>query len=281
MDFSLRELQLCELGILKEVKRVCDEHGIVYYLCSGTLLGAVRHQGFIPWDDDIDIAMPYPEYNRFLKIAQTELGDCFYVQNHDTDPAYNYLFTKIRKNNTTMLSIYEKGTPGHHGVWIDVFPIISISGRGSYLVRKISLRICNYSVMDTVYFATNKEWIRSQTNALLFSIVKLFLKLPERARERIFRLFEQVVFSGQNRKNMLNTVVWAGLTKTYPKEIFEGKAEEMRFEDEQFTVPARYDEYLRMTYGEYMIPPAEDKRNGGHGDLIIDLDHSWEKYNIS
>lgn len=115
MGASLRDLQLCEFGILKDIKRVCEENHITYYLSSGTLLGAVRHKGFIPWDDDIDIEMPYPDYLRFVAVAQEALGPGYFLQNRDTDPAFCGLFSKVRKNNTTMLSKYEIGIAGHHG----------------------------------------------------------------------------------------------------------------------------------------------------------------------
>ncbi len=124
MKSTLRELQLCELQILKDVKRVCDNHRIKYYLSSGTLLGAVRHQGFIPWDDDIDIMMPYDDYRRFLKVAQGELGEQYFVQNSETDDSYAFAYTHIRKNNTAVLRDWDLMNFSHHGVWIDVFPLV-------------------------------------------------------------------------------------------------------------------------------------------------------------
>ena len=90
---TLREIQLFELQMLKDVVKVCDDNNITYIISSGTLLGAVRYGGFIPWDDDIDIDMPLPDYKKFLKIAQRELGEKYFVQNYKTDKSKrNYIY---------------------------------------------------------------------------------------------------------------------------------------------------------------------------------------------
>ena len=281
MSNSLRDLQLCELEILKEVKRICEEHQITYYLSSGTLLGAVRHQGFIPWDDDIDIEMPYPDYLRFIKIAQSALGKDYYLQNEDTEPSFNRLYSKVRKNNTTMLSSYEVGAPGHHGVWIDIFPIISIGGSADYRFRRLCVRICNYSMIDRSNFENDQAWIRSQTSGAMFRLVKWFTRLPDGFRHGIHVLFERLLFAGHDRKTKRKGHVWGSITYVHPARVFEGSAKILPFEDNVFPVPPDYEEYLKNAYGDYMTLPPEEKRSGGHGDVIIDLEHSWERYNTS
>ena len=103
MNYNIGDIQQCGLEILRDFKKVCERNGLRYYLSCGSLLGAVRHHGFIPWDDDIDVQMPFEDYQRFLQIAQKEMGEKYFVQNSDTDPQYAFAYTHIRKNNTALI----------------------------------------------------------------------------------------------------------------------------------------------------------------------------------
>ena len=278
MDYSLRDLQLCELEILKAIKRICEANHITYYLSSGTLLGAVRHHGFIPWDDDVDIEMPYPDYCRFLEIAQTELGDEFFIQSYQTDDSFSVLFCKVRKNNTTMLSKWELGAPGHHGVWIDIFPETYIQGKIDYQIKKTCVRICNFLIMDEKKFRRDEEWLKGRSNKILFVLVKIIRKLPIKARRTLQRWITKYVF--RNKEGKYTACVWNSITVLHKQEEFYGEKKELLFEDDYFSVPPQYEMYLRDTYGDYMTPPPIEKRSGGHGELIIDLSNSWEEYNM-
>lgn len=123
IDSKLRQLQLAELEILDEFVRVCQAHDLRYYLVGGTLLGAVRHQGFIPWDDDIDVAMPREDYDRFAQIASEELGPQYFYQCPDTDPHYFLTYAKVRKNGTEVCEERFRNSKFHKGVFIDIFPL--------------------------------------------------------------------------------------------------------------------------------------------------------------
>ena len=120
MEDKLRRLQLCELAILDEFVRICEKYDLRYYLVGGTLLGAVRHQGFIPWDDDIDVAMPRQDYDRF---APKELAPQYFYQSPNTDPYYFLTYNKIRKNGTEVYEERFKDAKFHKGVFIDIFPL--------------------------------------------------------------------------------------------------------------------------------------------------------------
>ncbi len=273
MSVSLRELQLCELDALKDVKKVCEKHGIRYYLSSGTLLGAVRHQGFIPWDDDIDIEMPYADYLRFLEIAPKELGDRYTLQNSDTDPFFHFAYSRIRKNNTTMMREWERSIPSHHGVWLDVFPIANVGGKLDYRVKRLMLKACTFLRMHDYVFELNRKWLAEQSSHLQIGLVKAARKLPMPVRESLRRAMLRRVFSQKEKPFLSN--VWTSITRRIPKEAFDEPAAVLRFEDDEFTAPKDYDCYLRTAYGDYMTPPPEDQRSGGHGDLILDLEHEW------
>ena len=178
-----------------------------------------------------------------------------------------------------MLSLHELGTAGHHGIWIDVFPIISIGGSLDYHFRRFCIRICNYSIMDTTYFHLSHDWIRAQTNGVMFQLVKLFTMLPPRIRRDVHDFFRRFVFMGHSRKTKRKGHVWASITYVHPASVFNGVAKKLKFEDDIFPCPPDYEEYLRNAYGDYMTPPPIDRRGGGHGDVIIDLENSWELYN--
>lgn len=123
---TLRKLQLVELEIANEIKRVCVENNIKYFLESGTLLGAVRHGGFIPWDDDMDIGMMREEYEKFLKIAPEKLSSEFILQTWKNEKDYSLTFAKVRKSDTIFLEYEFKDSSMHNGIWVDIFPYDSV-----------------------------------------------------------------------------------------------------------------------------------------------------------
>ena len=120
---DIKSLQLICLEILKEIDRVCKKHNILYWLDSGSMLGAVRHNGFIPWDDDLDIAMFRDDYNRFLEIASKELKENYFLQTHQTDSEYPLFFAKVRRNNTFIDEKRYRRLNIHKGIYVDIFPV--------------------------------------------------------------------------------------------------------------------------------------------------------------
>lgn len=117
----IKQVQAIELEILLEVDRICRKHRISYFLDSGTALGAVRHKGFIPWDDDIDIGMLRDDYERFLSVAQEEMGQDYFLQTYRTDGT-PIMFAKVRKTGTTFVEFRLRKFPINHGLFIDIFP---------------------------------------------------------------------------------------------------------------------------------------------------------------
>lgn len=124
-DFDLRALQLKELEGLKEIDRICRKHGIEYMLSWGSAIGAIRHQGFIPWDDDIDVCMKWNDYLKFKEVCKTELDSRYFYQDWESDPYYYSSWAKIRMNDTTSIMRKMKDYPIHGGICLDVFPLVA------------------------------------------------------------------------------------------------------------------------------------------------------------
>ena len=270
--YQLRELQLKELEILKEIKRICDKHELTYYLSGGSCLGAVRHNGFIPWDDDIDIMMPYDSYTRFLSIASNELSEEFFLQNYMTDKHDHQGFTKIRMNKTAMIMPNHKRWKIHQGVWLDVFPLIRVQDADDLRKKKRLLSMSNYLQMDSFILDNEEEF--KEILKVLYYPYRIFLKLPIRFRIAIHRFMLKYTYDTREDAKYCSEA-WGTLTNMYPVSIQEGEPVYHRFEDDYFPLLPGYKEYLEMTYGDYMkFPPVEERK--GHGNLIVDLDRSYD-----
>ena len=272
----LRQLQLLETEILCDVVKVCDENGISYTLSCGTLLGAVRHKGFIPWDDDIDVEIPINDYRRFLELAQEALGDKYFVQNYMTEPNWNMAYTRIRRNNTTMMDPYHSSYRIHHGVWIDIFPLVPVNKGFGLSLKKKWLSLSNFVQIGQKVESHEAEFKKMLGPVGMF-MVRTFSKLPIKTRQRIQGRMLNKVFNAKPEKCEFRTYVWGNITKVLPKEIYEGGYIEVPFEGNSFKAPNDYKKYLEIIYGDYMTPPPEDQRRG-HGNIIIDLENSYEKY---
>lgn len=148
-DKTIAAAQKVMLEILQEIHKICVENNLTYWLEAGTLLGAVRHKGFIPWDDDSDVSMPRADYEKFLKIAQEKLPEDMFLQTQDTDKEYPLSWAKIRKNGTLLVETGETGNEKyHHGIFVDIFPydyyeseevIKNCSGQEQLRMKKINI----------------------------------------------------------------------------------------------------------------------------------------------
>ena len=127
-DHSLNETQSYIMQVLQSVIGILDELKVPYYMQGGTMLGAIRHRGFIPWDDDVDVAMPREDYEIFIKEAPKLLSEHLFLQNYHTEPYYPLLMSKIRNSNTTFIEPLLSKIPMHHGVYIDIFPLDGYPG---------------------------------------------------------------------------------------------------------------------------------------------------------
>lgn len=258
---QLSELQNKELTLLKEIDRICDKYNIKYTLAYGTLLGAVREHGFIPWDDDVDICMLRDDYEKFKCVCKNELSDNFFYQSHETDQEYFHLFDKIRINNTIFKETFLYTYNIHHGVFIDIFPLDTVPD--SKVLAKLQYikfhffrtgLMAKYLVLDArngkkkifakllriLYFPFSKEYLYMKANSIASKYKK-----------------------GTYVHNFYNSV---GLHDTFDKDYFYN-LKRTKFENEEFSIPQEYDIILKNIYGEYMQRPPESQRKTTH-DLV-------------
>lgn len=267
---TLHKLQSTELTILKEFKRICEKYGFRYFLCAGTLLGAVRHQGFIPWDDDVDVSMPYDDYIRFLEIGQKELGSKYFLQTSETEKYYDAPFAKIRLTNSTFLDSKFAKRHINHGIWIDIFPMVYTSDAIIDKQRK-KLKLCKAIQMDDLIASNPRELIKEygeKTIRILRAFHKIF---PFKVRKKISHKILKKTCDHYPTEQYFEVAGSTGIT--CPCILFKDSMQ-LAFEDDYFSVPKMYKEYLEMRYGDYMQLPPEDQRVGVHAD-IIDFDYSY------
>lgn len=277
---DLRKVQLVQLEIAKEIKRICEDNGISYWLDAGSLLGAVRHNGFIPWDDDLDIGMLRRDYERFLQIAPMKLKKEYQLMEWKLTPESHYTpFAKVRKLGT----IYQEArdTRGkNNGIYVDIFPydVFPIDQKDQKWQRnKVDLLKKVIAVKHG-----DKPWKRiNETNWIQFAkyipIIILSWFTPEKAKDyfdEVHQKFnEQKGFSHYSITDAERYGQW--LVK---RECLETLAP-LPFEDDLFFCPVEFDKYLTDIYGDYMQFPPVEKRELGHMIVKIDFGDEAEKGN--
>ncbi len=251
----LRKLQQLEIEQLCVFAEICDKYNLRYYLVGGTLLGAVRHKGFIPWDDDIDVAMPRVDYNRFLDIAPHELPKDLELENPVQIPKDPYYVTRLRRRNT----VYESGYIRQFelpctGVWIDVFPLDDQPRQESFLQR-IDGYLIERHLNRIIRNYYNAGPITAGGGAYLWLARCLPFAFYRKARDRIARRHEG--------KNLAYWLTYAGIfgyrKETFAKSVFEPPAQ-LEFEGRLYTAPGDYHQWLLRMYGDYMQLPPPEKR---------------------
>lgn len=242
---NLRKIQLRQLEILKEIDIICKRYGIEYWLDGGTLLGALRHGGFIPWDDDLDIGMTLENYNRFKKVAN-ELPEPLFFQNSDSD-GLKCIIPKVRDLNSIYIEpSYDFEDNYQKGVYVDIFPKVLYPNFSPRLLKKISRCI---SKSRAILHAKHYYSLRSVAELFYFGFQYIFNKT-------IYSCLDRVCKKGKYIDN-IQPLNGPGILHTV-KAVFP--LSEVEFEGYKFPAPADSDLYLREQYGDYMIMPPVEKR---------------------
>ncbi len=262
-DEKLRIVQKCDLEMLKELVRICDRHGLIYYLSAGTFLGAVRHKGFIPWDDDVDVRMPREDYEKLLKVLPAELDQRFRL-GHFLYRQYEHVYVlriydpriRIRRTNATK----EKTCMA----WISVLPLDGMpESRAAQWIRKKHLLWRRMWLMISVFdeivsVGKKRKWIERMIISL---VQKTGLEKKVSYRRNWVKL-DKVMKKcpAKDSRWYINSMSSYKYKDIMPKTVY-GEGKEYPFEDGLFRGPEQADTFLRTLYGDYMELPPADKRN--------------------
>jgi lipopolysaccharide cholinephosphotransferase len=261
--------------ILREFIKICKENNLVYYCCGGTAIGAIRHHGIIPWDDDIDVFMPQPDYDRFIQITTSRDMGNYEVLVPRVDTSCPNCMTKMCNRRTTLLEFAD--IPFIQGLFIDIFPIdgapdnVEEARKMEYCFRKLKFQLdaisAHYSFIRYVsLLKKRKEWGKFVWKTIGFLFRKFY-------RQHLLNKMKEIRY----RYPYENSSIVAVYTGSYgPKEVFP-KAwldgiETFCFEGLKVNLPKGYDEYLRQYYGDYMQLPPEEKRIGHHQKAYFNLE---------
>ena len=263
---TLKKVQQTEKEILVKFISICEKYDLQYFVVFGTLLGAIRHNGFIPWDDDIDVSMPRKDYERFLSIAEKECGEEYFIQTIDTDPAYHLFFAKMRRCHTKFVENSLQKAESHTGIYIDIIPYDHIPDDDKLMSKQIR---------------------RTEVLVRLLSVNKV--KEPQIGDRGIVQNFGakciwHLLHYGMKVLGISGTTVWKKCKEEYCRyndistkrsTSFFADAEkwiiyneemktflDMPFEDITVKVPVGYDKILERCYGDYLkLPPIEKRVN--------------------
>ena len=262
---ELRKLQLVSVKMLKEFDEICSRNNIEYFAVFGTLLGAVRHRGFIPWDDDVDIMMPRPDHDRLMAYLDRHIGDYGHLRafNRKTCPEYPYMITRISDDRYEIVMENEK--PFGMGVIIDIYPY---DGLGHTKKEAVRFGMKGDRLSSLCFQATRDHFAIETTRSAWRKAVKypvyLFCKLcgKERFQDALDKLAGVKPYDSSR---FVGCVIWLswGVKDMYLRKWFDDYIYQP-FDKYRFRIPADYDKILRHTYGDYMQLPPVEERTGHH-----------------
>ncbi len=278
-DGRLREFQLFQLGILKEFARVCEEHGLTWWLGYGTLLGAARHEGFIPWDDDIDVLMPSEDYLKFREACEQSLGDAYYFQSHGANPCNFISWQRVGVKNSTSLPYEYAGIHGEWGICIDIFPTYPTAAPGQPDFERRTKLVAWLEKLSAKHLYRHEA--ARQQSAVRRLYYRAMGSMPDALNLALWNkvLGELLIPFDRNEYGYVGAL---GTEEVFPAGIFD-RTVLLPFEGLQLPAPAGYEEYLDVCYGTDWrdIPPVEKRvchSGGGSDEVLVSFDEPFARY---
>ncbi|MBR1457638.1 MAG: LicD family protein [Oscillospiraceae bacterium] len=270
---DLTELHELLDGVLRAVCGICDRHGLRYTLYCGTLLGSIRHGGFIPWDDDMDLAMPLRDYRRFLEIAPGELPDVYELQHLGNTDEYFRLWARVCINGTTAMERKYANVDIHHGVFLDIYPFIGAAPTA------LGLRLQTAELKAVHTLRGLEHWRQDKRKGIIVLRTLLGL-IPFRIRRRLADRLLRRAMRDPDRCARVCTLDAAPFEAKFDwadwQDFTLGS-----FDGEQYAIPVHYDKLLRRMYGDYMtLPPPEQRYThfGNAEQIVFDLHRDYREY---
>ena len=271
---ELAELQKVNLEMAKYFVEFCNKYNLLCYFCGGGCIGAVRHKGFIPWDDDLDFFMPRNDYELLARLWPKGSGRKYVISKADKNYRDHNQYITIRDTETTMIKPYQADLDIVHGVGLDIFPL---DGCPNNKLQRYSQMFwaCVHSLFCT-------EQIPKSHGKIIYNVARKVLALfPEyKEKYRIWKFAEKQMSKYEIDNCQYITELCAGpgyMKNRYPKEAFSS-AKWLPFEDTKMPVPIDYDSYLKIAFGNYMELPSKEKRVPHHDAIKLDLQNSYKKY---
>lgn len=268
---SVRDVQKKILEVMKYIDALCRKYDIVYYIMGGTALGAIRHSGFIPWDDDLDIFMTPDQYEKFKQVFEQEQSEKFVLQEWRTTP--NYLeYAKIRMNGTTFIErCYSNRKDMHHGIYVDIMILHKVPD--SYWIQKL---VYYESKFVTLYALSQRNWVpKTKTQALVLKSLR-FMPCKLMAKIAYWHIYKYDAM-----KSGFKYCYWitpAKFRNGLFDESFFSSPVDILFEDTVLYGSEKIKKYLEYRYGDYMKLPSEEARRAAVHAMIFDVDRNYGEY---
>ena len=266
-DKELEKLHKIHLEMLKDIDDFCKKNNITYFLAEGSMLGAIRHKGFIPWDDDLDIGMMRSDYEKFIKLYSEDKNRKYYIDSMETNPGYWLPFAKIRKPNTLFLEKRIENVPVNKDIYIDVFPYDNVPNAGykKVIFRANIIKIMEDSIHIKMKITKIKEVRRHKILACLFNIL---------SKKTLYKIQKKLMTKYDNQDTDYITcyvTVYPTSRECMKREDFL-PVKKVKFENLEVNVINKPEVALERIYGDYMKLPPVEKR-GSHDIIAINFEN--------
>ncbi len=268
---ELRKLQLCELKIMERFAEICDKNGLRYFLMGGTFLGAVRHKGFIPWDDDIDVGMPREDYDRFCDLVDDALPESYVFRNFTKGNEMTIYYSRI-EDSSFVIRDFSANINRIRYAWIDIFPLDGMPNNGVLRnIHKFVLLSCKLALQYSNFSTVVNQDLpgRRGLEKVLIGVGNLIK--PERffnTQDCLWKLDKALrKYRYADSNQVVNFLGAYKFREMFPKEIYE-KTADYEFEGKRYCAPADYDKVLSQMYGDYMTPPPDADKYKHHIEVI-------------